>query len=169
MKSHGNATGNGDHEVGCSKPQQAENNDLALPPWKQFLEDENAALTVRAHGCVAAVHRQRAERRQQHEDERRDGRERAGREERDTRLIRERHPLIQPVVNLSLHGVRSRTPAYRVLYSLTAPLLPVLRRIMPGPIPTTDQMDGRAMLIVARRGAPKPILENRDINAPAPE
>jgi len=65
------------------------------------------------------------------------------------------------------HGVRSKTAAYRVLYSLTAPLLPLLRRLSPGLILTTDQI-GRAMLVVARKGAPKNVLESRDISALAP-
>jgi len=65
------------------------------------------------------------------------------------------------------HGVRSKTAAYRVLYSLTAPLLPLLRRLSPGLILTTDQI-GRAMLVVARKGAPKTVLESRDISALAP-
>ena len=66
---------------------------------------------------------------------------------------------IQPV-----HGVQSRTAWYRVMYSVTGPLLPVLRRLMPGAILTTEEL-GRAMLIVARHGASKPVLEARDINA----
>jgi hypothetical protein len=65
--------------------------------------------------------------------------------------------VIQP-----LHGIQSRTTAYRILYSITSPLLPLLRRVMPGYISTTEQI-GRAMLIVAKKGAPKPILESRDI------
>lgn len=65
------------------------------------------------------------------------------------------------------HGVRSKTAAYRVLYSMTAPLLPLLRRLSPGLILTTDQI-GRAMLVVARKGAPKKVLESRDISALAP-
>jgi uncharacterized protein YbjT (DUF2867 family) len=68
-----------------------------------------------------------------------------------------RPALIQP-----LHGIKSRTAAYRILYSLSGPLLPLLRRVMPGYISTTEEI-GRAMLIVARKGAPKPILESRDI------
>jgi uncharacterized protein YbjT (DUF2867 family) len=66
---------------------------------------------------------------------------------------------IQPV-----HGVQSRTAWYRVMYSVTGPLLPVFRRLMPGAILTTEEV-GRAMLIVARHGAPKPVLEARDIDA----
>ena len=72
--------------------------------------------------------------------------------------------VFRPGVVQPVHGARSRTAAYRVLYAVTRPLLPLLRRLMPGYILTTEQF-GRAMLIVARRGAPKRVLESRDINA----
>jgi uncharacterized protein YbjT (DUF2867 family) len=73
----------------------------------------------------------------------------------------------RPGVIQPLHGITSRTAAYRVLYSITQPLLPVLRRLMPGLILTTEQL-GRAMLVAARQGAPKRVLESRDISALAP-
>jgi uncharacterized protein YbjT (DUF2867 family) len=63
-----------------------------------------------------------------------------------------------------LYGVRSKTPAYRIFYALTAPLLPLLRRAFPNFILTTQQI-GLAMLAVAKHGAPKPILESQDIRA----
>ena len=66
---------------------------------------------------------------------------------------------IQPV-----HGVRSKTTWYRLLYVVTTPLLPMLRWAFPNAIVTTEQM-GLAMLEVARNGAPKQILESADINA----
>jgi uncharacterized protein YbjT (DUF2867 family) len=66
-----------------------------------------------------------------------------------------------------LHGIRSRTAVYRVLYSLTKPLLPLLRRALPGYILTTEQL-GRAMLAVAKHGASKWILESKDISAIVP-
>jgi len=72
--------------------------------------------------------------------------------------------VFRPGVVLPVHGERSRTAAYRVLYSVTKPLLPTLRRIWPGYILTTEQF-GRAMLIVARQGAPKRVLESSDINS----
>jgi uncharacterized protein YbjT (DUF2867 family) len=75
--------------------------------------------------------------------------------------------MFRPGAIQPLHGVRSKTAAYRVLYSLTKPLLPILRRAALGLIVTTEQM-GRAMLIVAKQGAPKRILESRDISAIAP-
>jgi uncharacterized protein YbjT (DUF2867 family) len=65
-----------------------------------------------------------------------------------------------------LHAIRSRTTAYRVFYVLTKPVLPMLRRAFPDHILTTEQI-GRAMLAVARQGAPKRILESRDIRAMA--
>jgi uncharacterized protein YbjT (DUF2867 family) len=75
--------------------------------------------------------------------------------------------VFRPGVVLPIHGERSRTTAYRVLYAITKPLLPLLKRVMPGQIVTTEQF-GRAMLIVARHGAPKRVLESADINALAP-
>ena len=67
--------------------------------------------------------------------------------------------LIQP-----RRGVRSKTPAYRLLYGLMKPVLPMLRWCFPRLVTTTEEV-GRAMLIVARRGASKRNLENRDIVA----
>jgi uncharacterized protein YbjT (DUF2867 family) len=75
--------------------------------------------------------------------------------------------VFRPAVVLPMHGEKSRTPAYRVLYSLTKPLLPLVKRLMPGQILTTEQF-GRAMLNVVRQGAPKRVLESSDINAMAP-
>ena len=69
-----------------------------------------------------------------------------------------RPALIQP-----MHGVRSKTASYRVFYALLWPVMPLLRRLFPGYVTTTEQV-GRAMLAVAKRGFPKRILESRDIN-----
>jgi uncharacterized protein YbjT (DUF2867 family) len=66
--------------------------------------------------------------------------------------------LIQP-----LHGIKSKTPAVRVLYAITKPLLPLLRRF-PKFVTTTEQI-GRAMLNVAREGYSKRVLESVDINS----
>jgi len=75
--------------------------------------------------------------------------------------------MFRPGVIQPLDGITSKTAAYRVLYSITEPLLPLLRRLMPGLILTTGQI-GRAMLTAARQGAPKRVLESRDISALAP-
>ena len=61
-------------------------------------------------------------------------------------------------------GVLSRTGWYRAAYAVTRPLFPVLRGMFPNHVLATDEI-GRAMLIVARDGAPKPVLEARDIRA----
>jgi len=67
--------------------------------------------------------------------------------------------LIQP-----MHGIQSKTKAYRLLYSLTGPILPLLKRLFPNNVTTTEQV-GRAMLKVAKSGYPKPVLEAKDINS----
>jgi uncharacterized protein YbjT (DUF2867 family) len=72
--------------------------------------------------------------------------------------------MFRPAIIVPMHGERSKTPAYRFFYVLAAPLLPLLRRMLPGYVTTTEHV-GRAMLAVAARGAPKPVLENADINA----
>src|ERR1700691_1571732 len=72
--------------------------------------------------------------------------------------------MFRPGAIQPLHGVRSRTTVYRLLYNVTKPLLPLLRRAFPDSILTTEQI-GRAMLAVAGNGAPKRILESKDINA----
>jgi hypothetical protein len=63
---------------------------------------------------------------------------------------------------IPMHGIKSRTAAYRVIYAVTTPFLPVLRKLFPSAITTTEQL-GRAMLAVAKNGYAKPILESRDI------
>jgi uncharacterized protein YbjT (DUF2867 family) len=66
---------------------------------------------------------------------------------------------IEPV-----HGARSKTAAYRLLYAVTKPLMPLLRTLFRSFILTTEEL-GLAMLSVAKHGAPKPVLEVRDIRA----
>jgi|SRR5579862_4030802 len=72
--------------------------------------------------------------------------------------------MFRPAVIQPLHGVRSKTAAYRLFYAVLWPLMPLLRRVLPQYVTTTEQL-GRAMLKVAREGAPKRVLETSDINA----
>lgn len=72
--------------------------------------------------------------------------------------------VFRPAFIRPLHGVTSRTWEYRVLISLFTPLLPLIVRRFPKYATTTEQI-GRAMLAVARHGAPKRVLESEDINA----
>jgi uncharacterized protein YbjT (DUF2867 family) len=66
--------------------------------------------------------------------------------------------LIQP-----LHGITSRTRGYRLAYALLWPIVSLMKLLSPRSVTTTENV-GRAMLEAARRGAPKPYLENGDIN-----
>lgn len=66
---------------------------------------------------------------------------------------------VQPV-----KGVRSRTRLYRAAYAVLAPLFPVLDRVAPDHVTTTERL-GRALIRVARDGAARTHLENADINA----
>lgn len=74
--------------------------------------------------------------------------------------------MFRPGVIQPLHGARSKTPSVRLLYRIAKPLLPAFRWAFPDSILTTEQV-GRAMLAVARNGAPKTILESKDIAAAA--
>jgi uncharacterized protein YbjT (DUF2867 family) len=60
--------------------------------------------------------------------------------------------VFRPGIIQPLHGIRSKTGAYRWFYTLAWPLLPLLRRLLPNTVLST-QIVGRAMLAVARRGA----------------
>jgi uncharacterized protein YbjT (DUF2867 family) len=62
-----------------------------------------------------------------------------------------------------LRGVRSKTPAYQVIYSVLAPFVPLARRLFPRYVTTTVEI-GRAMINVVERGYPTPIVEMTDIH-----
>ena len=72
--------------------------------------------------------------------------------------------MFRPAFIQPMHGIVSRTTLYRVLYAIFAPLVPLLKLFFPSIVTTTEKV-GRAMLRVAREGAPKAVLETRDINA----
>ena len=78
-----------------------------------------------------------------------------------------RHPfkatyMFRPGAIIPMHGIRSKTGWYNTLYAFTKPLFPLMRKLFPGTVTTTEEV-GRAMLAVAKRGYPKPILESNDI------
>jgi uncharacterized protein YbjT (DUF2867 family) len=66
---------------------------------------------------------------------------------------------IQPV-----KGVRSKTRWYQAIYTVAAPLYPVLHALFPQASTTTASL-GRALIQVTAVGYSKPILDSRDINA----
>lgn len=71
--------------------------------------------------------------------------------------------MFRPGVIQPLHGIRSKTKLYQALYTVTLPLLPLLKRLFPRAITTTEQI-GRAMLKIAKDGAPTKILDAAAIN-----
>ncbi len=71
--------------------------------------------------------------------------------------------VFRPAAIQPLHGIRSKTSWINAAYAVFGPLYPVFKRLVPDYVTTTEQI-GRAMLVVARRGAPKRVLENADIN-----
>lgn len=63
-----------------------------------------------------------------------------------------------------LRGIRSKTGLYRAVYTIAGPIYPLIRWLFPRYVTTTEQV-GRAMIEVAKHGAPKSVLENWDINS----
>ncbi len=72
--------------------------------------------------------------------------------------------MFRPGIIQPLHGVRSKTPLYHAVYAVLSPLLSLAYRLWPDKMTTSEQI-GRAMLTVARHGAPKVLLDPADINA----
>jgi uncharacterized protein YbjT (DUF2867 family) len=70
--------------------------------------------------------------------------------------------MFRPGIIVPMHGIKSSTKVYRIAYIVLTPFLPLLRRLFPESITTTEQI-GRAMLQVARAGHQNSILEARDI------
>jgi uncharacterized protein YbjT (DUF2867 family) len=64
----------------------------------------------------------------------------------------------------ALHGEVSKTRWTRLAYTFFWPLLPLIQVVAPNAVVTTEEL-GRAMIRVARQGAPRRVLENRDIRA----
>ncbi len=72
--------------------------------------------------------------------------------------------MFRPGIIQPLDGIKSKTPAYRVGYTVMKPLLPLLPWALPNQVLSTREI-GQAMLAVAKRGYPKRILETKDIRA----
>ena len=71
--------------------------------------------------------------------------------------------MFRPGVIQPMHGERSKTRLYRVMYVMTGWVIPVLIRVFPKYVTTTERM-GRAMIEVAKHGAANKVIETRDIN-----
>ncbi len=62
-----------------------------------------------------------------------------------------------------MDGIVSKTASYRVMYKFTGPLYPLFKGL--AKYVTSTRQIGFAMVEVAQKGYPKPILESIDINA----
>ncbi|MEA2762831.1 MAG: hypothetical protein QOD47_2115 [Gemmatimonadaceae bacterium] len=71
--------------------------------------------------------------------------------------------MFRPGVIMPLHGIRSSTRWYNLTYAAIRPVYPLLRRIAPTMMTTTEQL-GRAMIAVARNGYSTHVVETADIN-----
>jgi hypothetical protein len=66
-----------------------------------------------------------------------------------------------------MHGEKPKAALMRIALGILGPLIPLIMRLSPKYVTTTERV-GSAMLIVAKRGAAKKIpkiLESADINA----
>ncbi|AKU98138.1 Oxidoreductase [Labilithrix luteola] len=71
---------------------------------------------------------------------------------------------VRPGFIQPLHGITSKTKLYRILYAVLAPFTPLLAAIVPDMVTNTERV-GRAMIRLAREGADKRVLENKDLDA----
>jgi uncharacterized protein YbjT (DUF2867 family) len=74
--------------------------------------------------------------------------------------------VFRPGMIRPLHGIRSRTRLYNVLYVLLYPIVLAMRLLVPRHVTDTERV-GRAMLHAARVGCPTKLLGNPEINAAA--
>ncbi|MEZ4444623.1 MAG: NAD(P)H-binding protein [Polyangiaceae bacterium] len=71
------------------------------------------------------------------------------------------HYNFRPAMIQPMRGVRSTIKSYNLIYAIIGPFYPLLKHIR-SYVTSTPEV-GRAMIRVARDGAPKQILENADI------
>lgn len=71
--------------------------------------------------------------------------------------------MFRPAYIQPRHGIVSKTKLYRALYVGLGILEPVLKMLFPEYVTTTEIL-GRAMIKVAKHGAPMSIMESKDIS-----
>jgi len=71
---------------------------------------------------------------------------------------------IRPGFILPVHGVRTKTRLYSAAYQVTGWMYPVLRRIAPGYVMTSEEL-GRAMIVVAVDRPDQRLLATKDLKA----
>ncbi len=82
-----------------------------------------------------------------------------GRAERDVIALLPNGYAFRPGMIQPTRGVRSKTGWYNAIYTAVGPLIPLLERVAPKYVTTTDHV-GQAMLRAARVGFPDHIVEN---------
>jgi uncharacterized protein YbjT (DUF2867 family) len=70
--------------------------------------------------------------------------------------------MFRPGVIQPLDGIRSTTGSYRLIYTFAGPLLTLARRFWPRYVSTTQEL-GRALLIAAKHGTEKRVVEASQI------
>jgi uncharacterized protein YbjT (DUF2867 family) len=71
--------------------------------------------------------------------------------------------MLRPAMIIPMHGIKSKTPLYRMLYSVLTPAYPLLAKLSPKYVTTTERV-GRAMLRLARTGYTSRVLEAAEID-----
>ncbi|NEU13208.1 NAD(P)H-binding protein [Methylobacterium sp. BTF04] len=86
-----------------------------------------------------------------------------GRTENDLfRLPFRRVYAVRPAMIRPLHGIRARVAYIDRVYRVLAPVLPLLQRLVPAYVTSTEEL-ARAMLALAKHGGTARVVEARDI------
>ncbi|MFF0607066.1 NAD-dependent epimerase/dehydratase family protein [Nocardia tengchongensis] len=89
-----------------------------------------------------------------------------GKTENDLLALPFRAYMFRPGFVQPMDGVVSKTPLYRVAYSIAGPLIPLFKRLAPNAVNDNREI-GRAMIAVAASGANERVLTPREITARA--
>lgn len=86
-----------------------------------------------------------------------------GRTENELLALERRVFVVRPGFIQPRHGIASRTRIYRYVYTWTWWLLPVLRRLAPKYVTTTEHL-GRAMVALAKGAQAERVLRSDEVN-----
>ena len=66
--------------------------------------------------------------------------------------------VVRPGLIVPMHGIRSRTGWYNIIYYFIRPVLPLIRRVADGNVTTTERL-GQTMIRIAKGGFDRQVLE----------
>ena len=72
--------------------------------------------------------------------------------------------IVRPGLIIPMHGIRSRTRLYNILYVVLRPLVPLFKRLAPNQVTTTERL-GRTMIRLAKGGYDRQVLEGEKLAA----